>query len=92
MDNTQITLMYYFIGFSGTRRYEDKTGEGKLYWINENELLEKPMSFEIRSVLEHHLKIGHASSDINVGTISFIENKPTISWKTLDAWEGIMGM
>lgn len=90
-DNTEITLLYYFIGFVKTRHYEDKTQEGKLSWINENELFDRQMSFETRSALEHYKRVGYKSSDINVGTISAIENKPIINWNSLDRWEGITG-
>lgn len=90
-DKLEISLIYYFIGFVGTRYYEDKTQEGKLYWINESKLLDRPMSFEIRNILEHYRDVGYKSSNINVGTISVIENKPIINWSSLDGWEGITG-
>ena len=86
-DKAEITLLYYFIGFVGTRYYEDKTHEGKLFWINEGELFDRPMSFEIRKTLEHYREVGNTSSNINVGTISVIENKPTINWNSLDGWK-----
>lgn len=89
-DKAEITLIYYFIAFSRTRHYEDKTQEGKLYWINERELLNRPMSFEVRNMIEHYTKVGYKSNEINVGTVSFIENRPTMNWNSLDAWEGIM--
>lgn len=91
-DKTEITLMYYFIGSVQTRHYEDKTQEGKLFWINRSEVLDRPMSFELKSILEHYTSIGYTRSEINVGTISVIETKPTINWNSLDAWEGLMGV
>ena len=91
-DNAEITLMYFFIGSAQTRYYEDKTQEGKLFWINESELFDRPMSFELRNILEHYTAVGYKSSEINVGTVSVIENKPTINWNSLDEWEGIMGV
>lgn len=91
-DKMEITLLYYFIGFIGTRYFEDKTQEGKLHWINENELLNRPMSFEVRKMLEHYSEAGYTKSNINVGTVSAIDNKPTMNWNSLDGWEGIIGV
>lgn len=88
-NKTELTLMYYFIAFSRTRNYEDKTQEGKLYWINERQLLDRPMSFEVRNMIENYIKDGYKSSHINVGTVSVIENKPIMNWNSLDDWEGI---
>ena len=50
------------------------------------------MSFEIRSMLEHYINKGCKSSVINVGTVSFIENKPVMNWNSLDSWEGLTGI
>lgn len=91
-DKAEITLIYYFIGSVQTRYYEDKTQEGKLFWINESKLLDRTMSFEMKNVLEHYLEVGYKSSDINVGTVSLIENRPTMNWNSLDRWEGITGV
>lgn len=91
-DGAEITFLYYFVGFVKTRYYKDKTQEGKLFWINESELFDRLMSFEIRKVLEHYREVGYKSNNINVGTISVIENKPTMNWNSLDAWEGIIGL
>ncbi|MBU5315046.1 NUDIX domain-containing protein [Clostridium bornimense] len=88
----EIVLMYYFIALSKIRRYEDKTQEGKLHWINKHELLDRPMSFEIRSMLKHYISIGYKSNEINVGTVSVIENKPVMNWNTIDSWEGLTGI
>jgi hypothetical protein len=90
-NKVEITLVYYFIAFSRTRHYVDKTQEGKLYWINESEILDRPMSFEVRNVIEHYTKVGYKSNKINVGTVSLIQNKPVMNWNSLDAWEDIMG-
>lgn len=90
-DKSEITLLYYFIGRSKTRNFEDKTQEGKLYWINEKELLNRPMSFEVGNMVEHYIKKGYKRNEINVGTVSFSENKPTMNWNCLNAWEGIGG-
>ena len=90
-DKAEIALIYYFIGSVGTRNYEDKTQEGKLHWINEGQLFDRPMSFEVRNMLEHYRKVGHISNDIYVGTFSVVENKPVVKWNSLDAWEGITG-
>lgn len=87
----EITLIYYFIGFSKTKYFEDKTQEGKLFWVNEREILDRPMSFEVRSMIEHYLKIGSKNNIINVGTVSLIDDKPTMNWTTLDSWEGLVG-
>jgi 8-oxo-dGTP diphosphatase len=89
-NKAEITLIHYFIAFSRIRHYEDKTQEGKLYWINESELLNRPMSFEVRNMIEHYTKVGYKSNEINVGTVSFIENRPIMNWNSLDAWEGII--
>jgi len=91
-NNIEITLIYYFIAFSKTRKYEDKTLEGKLYWINENELLHRPMSFEVRNMVEHYIKEGYKSNGVNVGVVSITENKPTMSWNSLNYLEEIMGV
>ena len=40
-------------------------------------------------LLEHYIKDGYKSSHINAGTVSVIENKPTMNWNSLDEWEGI---
>lgn len=90
-DKLEISVIYYFVGFVESRFYKDKSQEGKLHWINEKELLDRPMSFEIRKIIEHYKEIGHASNVINVGTISVINNKPIINWHSLDGWEGIIG-
>lgn len=91
-NKAEITMLYYFIGFVRTRYFEDKTQEGKLSWINESELLNREMSFELRNILEHYIQVGNKSSNINVGVISLVDNKPTIGWNSLDAWEGIIGV
>lgn len=91
-NNIEITLIYYFIAFSKTRNYEDKTQEGKLYWINENELLDRPMSFEVRNMVEHYIKEGYKSNGVNVGIVSITENKPTMNWNSLNSLEEIMGV
>jgi len=91
-DKEEITLIYYFIGSACTRYYEDKTQEGKLYWISESELLYRPMSFEVRKILEHYREIGYRKCDINVGTVGTSETKPTMHWNTLDKWEGLTGL
>jgi 8-oxo-dGTP diphosphatase len=88
-NKTELTLMYYFIAFSRIRHYEDKTQEGKLYWINERQLLDRPMSFEVRNMIEHYIKDGYKNIHINAGTVSVIENKPIMNWNSLDDWEGI---
>ena len=90
-DKAEITLIYYFIGLACTRYYEDKTQEGKLYWISESELMDRPMSFEVRKMLEHYRETGYRNCDINVGTVSTAENEPTMNWNTLKVWEGLTG-
>jgi hypothetical protein len=42
-------------------------------------------------MLEHYRENGYKSENVNVGTISAIDNKPFISWNSLDSWEGLMG-
>jgi 8-oxo-dGTP diphosphatase len=91
-NNIEITLIYFFIAFSKTRNYEDKTQEGKLYWINENELLRRPMSFEVRNMVEHYIKEGYKSNGVNVGSVSITENNPTMNWNALNSLEEIMGV
>jgi 8-oxo-dGTP diphosphatase len=86
----EITLIYYFIGFSRTMHYEDKTQEGQLFWINKNELLDRPMSFEVRNMLEHYTKIGYKSNEVTVGSVSLVDNKPRMNWNTLNEWEGLI--
>lgn len=54
--------------------------------------LDRPMSFEIRSMLKHYISIGYKSNEINVGTVSVIENKPVMNWNSLDSWEGLTGI
>lgn len=90
-NKSEITLIYYFIGFSKTKCFEDKTQEGKLFWVNEIEILDRPMSFEVRSMIEHYLKIGFKSNIINVGTVGLVDDKPIMNWTTLDSWEGLVG-
>lgn len=87
----ELTLIYYFIGFSKTKHFEDKTQEGKLFWVNESEILDRPMSFEVRNMVEHYLAIGSKNNLINVGAVSLIDDKPTMIWTTLDSWEGLVG-
>lgn len=91
-EKEKITLIYMFVGTSKERFYEDRTEEGKLYWINEKELLDRPMSFEIRNVLEHYIAVGHKSNEIKVGVVSVVDNKPQMNWNSLDSWEGLTGM
>lgn len=90
-EKEEITLIYYFIGTVSSREYEDKTQEGKLYWVNEGELFDRPMSFEVGKMLEHYRENGYKSGNVSVGTISAIDNKPFISWNSLDSWVGLMG-
>jgi len=90
-DKEEITLIYMFIGAVRERFYEDRTEEGKLHWINENDLLHRPMSFEIKNVLEHYIEFGHKSNDIKVGVVSAEDNKPEMNWNSLDSWEGLTG-
>jgi len=91
-EKEEITLIYMFIGGVRERFYEDRTEEGKLYWINEKELLDRPMSFEIRNVLEHYITVGHKDNEIKVGVVSVTDNKPQMNWNSLDSWEGLTGM
>ena len=91
-EKEEITLIYMFIGGVRGRFYEDRTEEGKLYWINEKELLDRPMSFEIRNVLEHYITVGHKDNEIKVGVVSVTDNKPQMNWNSLDSWEGLTGM
>lgn len=88
----EIRLHHIFIGIVNTKHYEDKTDEGKLCWINEVELLDRPMSFTIRKALEHYLEYGRHSEEINVGTISASDNIPRINWSSVDDWEGMTGV
>ena len=89
-DKEEITLMYIFLCIAKERFYEDRTDEGKLYWINEKELIHRPMSFEIKNVLEDYMSDGHKSNKIKVGVVSVTDNKPEMNWSSLDSWEGLI--
>lgn len=91
-EKEEIRLHYIFIGKAKTRYYDDKTNEGKLYWINQNELIGKPMSFTVREALEHYNKIENKNNEIMVGTVSVDDNKPYMNWNSLDEWEGIIAI
>ena len=91
-DKDEIRVHHIFIGITNTRNYIDKTDEGKLNWINENELLDKTMTFTVRSALKHYMEIGHNSNEIIVGTVSATDNNPHMNWNSLDAWEGMTGV
>lgn len=86
----EITLLYFFVGHVATRDYEDKTEEGKLFWINKNDLLDRPMSFETRKVMEHYKKSGYKTNNIVVGTVSVIENERIMNLSSLDKYECII--
>lgn len=87
----EITQIYYYIGYSKTKCFEDRTEEGKLHWVSRFEVLERPLSFEIRSILEHYLEKGQNNDEILVGTIGLTENKPKVHWHELSEWEGLFG-
>ena len=91
-NKAEITLIYYFIGFAGNRYFEDKTPEGKLYWIDGDELFNRPMSFEIKSLLEHYIEHGHTKNEISVGVVSADDSGPSMNWIGLDSWEGLTGV
>jgi len=88
-EKDEIRLHYIFIGKTKSTKYDDKTNEGKLYWVKEEELLGKTMSFTVRKALEHYIELGHKSNEIIVGTVSAVHNKPYMNWNTLDSWEGM---
>jgi 8-oxo-dGTP diphosphatase len=88
----EIRLHYIFIGVVKTKYYEDKTEEGKLLWIREDELIDRPMTFTIRKALENYLEHGKYSTEINVGTVSLVDNIPKITWNLLDNWESVTGI
>ena len=89
-EKDEIRLHHIFIGRTKTIHYEDKTDEGKLYWINEDELLEKTMSFTVRKALEHYIEFGNKTNEVMVGTVSADDNKPYMNWNSLDSWEGMI--
>lgn len=66
--------------------YGDITEEEKLYWVNENELFDRHMSFEIRNVLDNYTAAGHKRNEIRVGVVSPIDNKPQMNWNSLNSW------
>ena len=91
-EKDEIRVHHIFIGITKTKYCEDKTDEGKLYWINEDELFNKTMSFTVRNALEHYIEIGHKSHEVIVGTVSATDNKPLMNWNSLDGWEGMTGI
>jgi len=88
-EKDEIRLHYIFVGVTKVTNYEDKTDEGKLHWIKEDELLEKTISFSVRKALEHYIELGHNSNEIIVGTVSAENNIPKMNWNSLDSWEGM---
>lgn len=84
---SEIRVLYTFIGIAKTFAYEDKTDEGMLYWIRKEDVLDREWSFAHGRVLEHYM--GHGEKNrVMAGAIHLIDDTPVLEWTPIDDWYG----
>ncbi|MNI53390.1 hypothetical protein D3C73_1082170 [compost metagenome] len=62
------------------------SAEGKLLWVDLDTSDELNVSATTKYIIEHYLE-NDISSDIFVGTMKALGNKPDITWALLEDWE-----
>lgn len=82
---SEIRVQYIYIGTSSTFEVI-QTDEGKLYWIDKNDLLNREMSFTTRCVLERYIKYEECVSKISVGVVDENNKAPVINWSFVEDW------
>jgi len=57
--------------------------EGKISWINTEDLFKRKMSFTNSECLKHYFEEGFKDDTIYSGAVSVVDEKPKMSWVTL---------
>lgn len=86
----EIRIQYVYFANSKTRSIS-QTDEGKLFWINKNDLFDRDLSTTARETLKHYKTYGDSIEDILVGVVSVELNKPIMNWVPVQDWEGMIG-
>ena len=84
---SEIRLLYTYIGFAKTYAYADRTDEGTLHWIRQEDVLDRELSFAHRRVLEHYIRHG-ADARVMAGAIHLRDDEPAIEWTPVEDWYG----
>jgi 8-oxo-dGTP diphosphatase len=73
---------YIYFGNVKTEKFKD-TDEGKLYWIKEEELLQRKYSTSFQKMLEHYLLHKNEQNALYIGVLSKHADNSTINWSQL---------
>ncbi|UJF31987.1 NUDIX domain-containing protein [Paenibacillus hexagrammi] len=83
LNGQEIRQQFFYIGYTDSNP-RIVTHEGDLFWIPRDEVLERPMPFIFRRLLEHYFQTGDTSHPW-VGSAGLDEQHgdPTVHWKPL---------
>lgn len=82
----EIRVQYIYFGETTQAELRD-TIEGKLAWVERDELLGLELPAVSRFILEHYYGEGSQEDQVIVGTVGAKNGGPTISWTKLADWE-----
>lgn len=84
---SEIRVLYTYIGYAKTFAYADKTDEGTLHWIKKKDVLDRELSFAHRRVLTHFM--GHeAERGVMAGAVRLVDDEPALEWTPVADWYG----
>jgi 8-oxo-dGTP diphosphatase len=77
---------YIYFGETNTNKFID-TDEGKLYWIKEEDLLDREYTQTYAAMMEHYIKNKEKQEKIIVGIAGNINGKLKMKWSMVEDFE-----
>lgn len=85
--DTEIRVLYTYMGYAKTYAYEDKTDEGTLHWIKKEDVLDRECSFVHRRALAHFME-HEKDTRVMAGAVRLVDNEPVLEWTPVADWYG----
>ena len=84
----EIRIHHIYFGDTDIRQVID-CNEGSLFWVPRGKLLDREMSFTVKTALIHYLA-NEDSDEIWTGTVAAPDGRPVMHWSALQDWEGMV--
>jgi 8-oxo-dGTP diphosphatase len=83
LNGTEIRQQFFFTGLTD-KHPEIATDEGELHWISSGEVLERPLPYIFRCLLEHYFQHGHTEHPwVGSAGVDPVSCQPVIHWNPL---------
>ena len=83
----EIRVLYTYIGYAKTFAYADKTDEGTLHWVDQEDVLGRELSFVHRRALSHFME-HEEDRRVMAGAVHLIDTEPILEWAPVADWYG----